>query len=204
MAEMDQKRRVGGIILAAGASSRMNRNKLLLPMPEGGTVLGAVIDQALQAGLDSLVLVSGAQREQVEEIARDKGVAWVYNPDYAQGQSTSMKRGLAALPEQSAALFILGDQPLITAAVYRKLAETYRREGPTIVVPRGEDGERGNPSLIAPELFGELLRITGDVGGRPVLRQHIQEIHYVDVGGVAVLRDIDTLEQYQDMLSTNC
>ncbi len=199
----NQERRVGGVILAAGTSSRMKGNKLLLPMPCGTTVLAAVIDNALQAGLDSLVLVSGSQREAVEEIARQRGVDCVYNPDYEQGQSTSMKRGLDALPEGSAALFILGDQPLISADIYRKLADVYRRDGAKIVVPRGEDGERGNPSLIAPELFHELRQITGDVGGRPVLRAHIHEIQYVAVGGDAVLQDIDTPEQYREMVSAN-
>lgn len=194
---------VGGIILAAGLSSRMKQPKLLLPFDDGNTIIGATIDQALKAKLDDLVLVSGACREQVEAIAAAKGVRSVYNPDYALGQSTSLKRGLDALGPATAAMFILGDQPTIPASVYIALSDAYRAYRPPIVVPRSAEGERGNPSLFAPEMFDELRQIEGDVGGRPVLRKYIEQIMYVDVGEEAVLYDIDTEEQYRALTGIN-
>lgn len=194
------KPKVGGVILAAGLSSRMQRPKLLLPFDAENSIIGATIDQALAAGLDDLLLVSGAYREAVEEIARGKGVRTVYNPDYALGQSASLKRGLDALAPGMAAMFILGDQPRIPARVYRALADAYRARRPRIVAPRSAAGERGNPSLFAPEMFAELRKIEGDTGGRPLLRKYGAHILYVEVEEDAVLQDIDTEEQYRDMI----
>jgi molybdenum cofactor cytidylyltransferase len=187
---------VGGIILAAGLSSRMKQPKLLLPFGAENTIIGVTIDQARAAGLDDLGVISGANREQVEAIAAAKNVRCVYNPDFAQGQSTSLKCGLNALAPDMAAMFILGDQPQIPARVYRAVAEAYRLHQAAIVVPRSVGGERGNPSLFAPEMFAELRRIEGDVGGRPVLRKYIDRILYVETDEISVLQDIDTAEQY--------
>lgn len=196
----NNSRKVGGIILAAGASRRMGQNKLLLPLPDGRTVIETVLDNALSAGLDDLVLISGAERAAIEAAAAGRGVRTVHNPGYEQGQSTSMRQGLLALPTGHAALFILGDQPLIKGDIHARIVSLYRESGARIIAPRGREGRRGNPCLFAPELFGELLAVAGDQGGRPVLSAHAAEISFVDMDDDAVLLDIDTPEQYQNIL----
>lgn len=196
MSKQQPPRRVAGIILAAGASLRMNTNKLLLPWGDS-TIIGTVLANARAAALDKLLLVSGAERKAIEAIAAQYGVETVHNPIFAQGQSTSMQRGLAELEPGYAALFILGDQPLIGSSVYNRLADAYRIDGARIAVPRGQDGKRGNPCLFAPEFFAELRAVQGDKGGRQLLQTHAELVSFVEIGGREVLRDIDTVEQYQ-------
>lgn len=193
------RKAVGGIILAAGRSSRMRQPKLLLPFAGAESVLSVVIRHAREAEIAPLLVVSGAARGAVEALAAAQGVRAVYNPDYAQGQSTSMKRGLAALPPDTAALFILGDQPHIPPALLRRIVEAYQQHDAPLVMPRAKDGTCGNPVLFAPLLFAELMRVEGDTGGRPVLRAHADDIHYVDVDSAAVFADIDTPQQYESM-----
>jgi molybdenum cofactor cytidylyltransferase len=187
---------VVGIILAAGKSSRMGCQKLLLPFGKGDTVLGKTISNAQAANIDPLLVVSGSEREQVEAIAAAKGVSCVFNPDYRQGQSSSIKRGLSALPSEAAALFMLADQPAVGPDVLRRLVEAYKQHGSLIVATRTKKGVSGAPTLFAPSLFNELKCISGDVGGRGVLRAHADEVFHIDIDDDTILWDADSPEQY--------
>ena len=191
------RRRIAGIVLAAGTSTRMGCQKLLLPWAQQNTILGTVLDVVITAGLDQILVVSGSDRKEIEEIAHARGISsLVYNPNYLQGQSASLQRGLSALPAHTAAMFILGDQPYITARMLSALAAAYRQQGAKIVAPRTRDGYRGNPVVFSPALFSELFALSGDIGGRNVIETHIDEILYVDVSTDTVFEDLDTMDQY--------
>ena len=196
--EIKKMRRIAGVVLAAGASRRMGQQKLLLPWGPGNTILGTVLDAVAEAELDQILLVSGADRMEIEAIAREKGINVVYNPRYLQGQSTSLQCGLTALSADTAAMFILGDQPYITRDILSTLATAYRQRGGIIVAPRTPDGRRGHPVVFSPLVFSELRALTGDVGGRSVVEAHKDTIQYIDVSGDDVLRDVDTMAQYLD------
>jgi|WetSurMetagenome_2_1015567.scaffolds.fasta_scaffold149502_2 molybdenum cofactor cytidylyltransferase len=190
-------KRVGGIILAAGKSSRMPVNKLLLPIAGYPTMLDAVIDHAIAAQLSPLIVVSGAKQQAIEAVAQGRGVECVNNPHYETGQSSSLQAGLMALPADTAALILLADQPFITCEIMTSLIAAYQEHEVAAVAPLGANGARGNPVLFAPALFDELMRVSGDSGGRQVLERHWQEVLFLQLGGTAVLTDIDTEEQYQ-------
>ncbi|MDO4581381.1 MAG: nucleotidyltransferase family protein [Bacillota bacterium] len=190
---MSGQKAVGGIILAAGASVRMGQPKLLYRYGQK-TIIGHVLDNALAAQLSPLLLISGAYREEVEAEAAARGVRAVYNPDYAAGQSGSLQAGIAALPPDTAAMFLLGDQPLVPPEVIRQLLEAYQSSDAPIVVPKGGSGMRGNPTIFAPSLFAEINDIEGDIGARQVMAAHIDEVCFVDIGDRAVNFDVDTPE----------
>ena len=123
-------------------------------------------------------------------------VRLVFNPEFEAGQSSSIRRGLDALPPRTAAaLFILADQPLVTASVMTKIIEAHRRTFAPACVPVFE-GERGNPVLFDRTLFGELRGLRGDTGGRVLLEKYQEAIIQVPASK-EVLLDIDTPEDYE-------
>ena len=199
------------IILAAGSSSRMGggRHKLLLPLHDR-PVLAHVLDAVLASQARPVVLVLGHQAEQVRahiaSYATHPDLSIIENPDYLQGMSTSMRLGIELLQsygymkspesEMDSALVLLGDQPLITAQDIDTLIATYRTTGKRIVAPTYE-GKRGNPILFDAGLFPELLKVTGDEGGRSVLERHRDEIATVEMGNPLANIDVDTWEAYQ-------
>jgi molybdenum cofactor cytidylyltransferase len=199
------------IILAAGTSSRMGegRHKLLLQL-NGRPVLAHVIEAALASQARPILLVlgyhAGQVRERLADVIASPDISIVENPDYGQGMSTSMKLGIQMLlsdgykkPQESevdSALFLTGDQPLITAKVIDMVIEAYRRSGRRIVAPL-YDGQRGNPVLFDAGFFPELLEVTGDEGGRSVLKRHTEEVETVEIGDAAAAYDVDTWEAYQ-------
>ncbi|MEJ2558620.1 MAG: selenium cofactor biosynthesis protein YqeC [Anaerolineae bacterium] len=188
--------RVAAIVLAGGASQRFGAPKQLLPW-EGGSLLGHVADTALASRASPVVVVLGHQADACQVALGDRPVTAVVNPDWAQGQSTSVRAGLAALqPNVSAALFLLVDQPRITPAVINALIERHRATLAPVVWPE-HNGRRGNPVLFDHALFPQLARLSGDTGGRPVLQAYADRAERVPVSDPGVLFDIDTPGDYQ-------
>jgi molybdenum cofactor cytidylyltransferase len=188
-----------GIILAAGLSTRLGRNKLLLPMGLKPVVVWTV-ENALASPLDEVILVTGHQQMAVESAVSRLPIRTVHNPDYVDGQSTSLKAGVqAASPWTECYIFFLGDQPLIEPEIVHALLERYRRDQPLIVVPVFA-GQRGNPVLVSTKLRAELLSLSGDAGARPLLEAHADEVATVEVSNPAVRMDIDREEDYEACL----
>jgi molybdenum cofactor cytidylyltransferase len=192
-------RKVAGIILAAGEGSRMGRTKQLLPF-RGKTILECVVDNALAAKLDQVVVVLGHQAELLMPLLEGKGVDAVVNPRYREGQSTSLKAGLAALPEEvDAVLFLLGDQPLITPALIDQIVAAYQTSGSPIVMPVNE-GKRGNPVLFSRETFAGIQALSDDCGARPLFQEYASRLLALPVADTAIHFDIDTEEDYERLL----
>ena len=188
-----QKPRIAGIILAAGKSSRMGAlNKLLIPI-EGKPMVRRAAEAVLGAELAPVCVVTGHQRAEVEEALKGLPVTLVNNENYAAGMSTSLKRGLDALPDDcDGALVALGDMPLITANEIRQLVNAFNPvEGRAIIVPVRR-GKRGNPVLWARRFFGEMTAAGGDVGARHLFNAYPEAIAEVEMASDGVLTDIDT------------
>jgi molybdenum cofactor cytidylyltransferase len=218
---------VAGIILAAGGSSRFGEPKPLLDW-YGKPFIRRVAETALAAGLSPVVIVTGAHAQQVEAAVSDLPVLLVRNEDWQNGQSSSIRVGLAQIapphtesdlptPSHSllcdpshrrvgygrrqrktgAAIFLLADQPQITAAILRALVEEHARTLASIVAPL-VDGQRANPVLFDRITFPELQALKGDAGGR-VLFSHFKAI-YLTWLDESILSDVDTPEDYQKLI----
>ncbi|MBN1890699.1 MAG: nucleotidyltransferase family protein [Thermoflexales bacterium] len=185
---------VAGIILAAGASRRMERPKPLLTW-RGEPFIRRIARTALAAGLWPVVIVTGAHAEEVRAAVADLPVEVSYNPDWEAGQSTSVRAGLSSLPpETGAAIFLLADQPHIPAALVEALVAKHAQTGAPLVAPLvGE--RRGNPVLFDRAAFPELMSLRGDVGGRQLFSRHRAD--YVPWHDSSPLLDIDTPEDYE-------
>ncbi len=188
--------KVLGIVLAGGMSSRLGQPKQLLELG-GRPVLQYVLDAAARAGLEELVVVLGHAAPQVSAAIHLPPTARsVLNPDFATGQSSSLKVGLrAASPEAQAALILLGDQPRIEAATIRSIVEAYRRTGALVVQARYR-GIPGHPVLLDRGVWAQVEAVEGDRGARDLLASHPEWMHRVDVD-TELPADIDTWEDYE-------
>jgi molybdenum cofactor cytidylyltransferase len=193
---------IAAIILAAGASSRMGRPKQLLDWG-GRPLVRVAAEQALAARLDEVIVVVGGAGDAVEAALAGLPLRVIDNPAYAEGQSTSLRAGVAALgPTVAAAVVMLGDQPFVTAAIVERLIAEWRATGTPIVAPSFR-GRRGNPVLFARAIFPELLAVAGDQGARAILAAHAADLRLVRFDDDRPLADIDTLDDYERLVRTN-
>ncbi|WP_149535362.1 NTP transferase domain-containing protein [Siccirubricoccus phaeus] len=189
-------RQVAALVLAAGRSRRMAPlNKLLVTDDTGVPMVTRVVDNVLASRARPVVVVTGYERERVEEALTGRGVIFAHADDYAEGLSASLKAGLAALPKEAEGVVIcLGDMPLVAGPmVDRLLAAFDPEEGRAIVMPTFR-GKQGNPMLWAREFLPEMMTITGDVGARHLVGKHADRVAEVEMADDAVLRDFDTTD----------
>jgi molybdenum cofactor cytidylyltransferase len=185
---------VAGILLAAGEAQRLGRPKQLLEW-RGQPLVRRAAEAALVAGLSPVIVVTGAYGEKVAAALQGLAVQIVSNPDWQSGQSTSIQAGLRALPpETGAAVFLLADQPGLTAEVLRSLVEHHSRELNPILAPL-VDGQRANPVLFDRFTFPDLLALRGDVGGRAIFDKH--RLAYLPWHDQQLRLDIDTLDDWE-------
>ncbi len=190
-----REKRVACIVLAAGRSSRMGpRNKLTEELA-GRPIVRRAVEAALASRCRPVVVVTGHQAEAVAAALEGLEVGIVHNPDFAAGMSTSLKAGLAALPDRlDGAIVALGDMPEIGPAHLDRMISAFEpKEGRSIIVPVFE-GRRGNPVLWGAELFPAMAALSGDVGARQVVADNADCVVELDLQTPAVLVDVDTPE----------
>ena len=186
--------KTAAIVLAAGGSSRFGSPKQLARW-RGQTFIEQVVDVALASKADPIIVVLGAEHDQCQSLLKNKPIKIVVNQRWAEGQSTSMQAGLAALPaEVSCTLFLLIDLPGITPDIINAIIERYRQTRAPLVWPEFA-GQRGHPVLFDRSLFAELNQISGDTGGKPVLKAHQAQAEQVIVTTPTIIQDFDHPEQ---------
>ena len=190
---------VAAIILAAGASERFGQPKMLLDW-RGKPLIAHVADVVLASPARPVVIVLGAHAEEIRRALGERSVQIVVNPNWREGMSASVRAGLAALPSDVAAtLFVLGDQPNITPELLARLIARFRETNAPIVEPRFRD-RPGSPALFSRAMFAELTQITGDKGGRSLIKKYAERVAVVQVNDLTALEDIDTLEDYKHQM----
>ncbi len=187
-------RRIAAIVLAAGRSTRMGGPNKLLADIKGKPLVRIAVEEALASRADPVIVVTGHERDRVESVLAGLTVRFVHNPDFAQGLSTSLKAGLAAVPaDADGAIVCLGDMPQVRAALIdRLIAALDPVRGALIAIPTIA-GKRGNPVVWSRRFFPELAALEGDVGARHLIGGYGEAVVEVPADAAAFV-DVDTPE----------
>ena len=192
--------KVAGIILAAGSSSRMGQAKQLLPL-HGIPLVACVVKEALNSRLDHVFLVLGHMAESVREALGDlisnPRLSALFNPDYQEGMSSSIRTGIRQAGDDFAhAMIILGDMPFISGRIIDDLIVNYiasaRPLGALLV-----GGLRSHPVILSRVFYPDLLKLGGDKGARDLFALHEKVTFLFEPAAPFDPGDIDTPSDYE-------
>lgn len=176
---------IPAILLAAGASTRLGRPKQLLRLPAfgGETLLDHAIGLAQAAGADPIFVVLGAHADEIQQQSQLPDCTVLRNESWSEGMASSVRVGIAAvvkkIPAASRAIFLVCDQPGLTAEHLRQLLAAHTTRPESIAASRYA-GRSGVPSVIPRALFPALLQLKGDRGARSIFEQSGVEIHTIE------------------------
>lgn len=192
---------ISAILLGAGESKRMGENKLLLPWGKK-TILHQSLKTLLNSRVKEVILVVNDHIDPLIRTIHHRRVKVVLNPDYRQGMSRSIQKGVEATdPDSHGILIALADQPFIRSRTIDVLIDAFHERKGRIIVPSFR-GKRGHPVIFPQKFREELLRLVGDEGGKTILGRHPEEVYVVPVKASGVVRDIDTPTDYRKALRT--
>ncbi|WP_100065643.1 molybdenum cofactor cytidylyltransferase [Miniphocaeibacter massiliensis] len=182
------------IILASGESKRMGKNKLLLEL-NGKMIFEYIFDTIKNIQFEEVIVVT--RFKEIEDYSKRLGYKILYNKNYSKGQSSSIKIGVNNTNKKNDYIFFVADQPMISLETIKKLLDAYKKYENQIIIPV-YDGIKGNP-VIFPNYFREdLLKLTGDSGGRKIIKENTHVIKKIDINNDENI-DIDTLEDYESI-----
>jgi molybdenum cofactor cytidylyltransferase len=186
--------RIAALVLAAGRASRMGENKLLIEA-EGKSLVERAVDAALGSRAADVLVVLGHEAAAVRRRLGDRSVEFVENPDYAEGLSTSLRAGVAALGADCDGILVcLADMPDVGPGLLDRMIAAYAPvEGREIVVPT-RAGRRGNPVLWGRRFLPALLETSGDTGARHLIGENAEFVAEIPCEDDSVLTDLDTQE----------
>jgi CTP:molybdopterin cytidylyltransferase MocA len=188
---------IAGIILAAGASSRMGTPKALLDY-RGATFLDRLVG-VLGSVCDPVMVVLGYHAEEIRAKTRAR---FVVNLDPSRGQLSSLQTALAQVPEEAEGfLFMPVDCPSVEAETVGRIVDAFRSKDALLVIPRHE-GRRGHPVCVRRALIAEFLALPAEGQAKEVVRRHGERTYFLDCGDAGVLSDIDDPEAYRVLQET--
>jgi molybdenum cofactor cytidylyltransferase len=188
------------VILSAGESSRMGRPKALLPI-DGVRFIEKIVTALKSTRVGEIVAVLGHNADEMRQKISDLPVTIVVNPDYKQGQLSSLIAAIRNIESGEkhrvdAILVHLVDHPYINADLVNVMIDRFYETKKLIVVPRHQ-GRRGHPVIFSRALFPELLAAPVDQGAKTVVHAHRDQTLEIDTDDAGVTIDIDTPDEYQ-------
>jgi molybdenum cofactor cytidylyltransferase len=182
------------VLLAAGRSSRMGGPNKLVALFEGKPLVRRTAERVVASNASGVVVVTGHQGERVHAALAGLKLAMADNPHFAEGLSSSLKAGIANVPDTAAgAMIVLGDMPGVSSADIDQLIEAFRKSGGKAVVRASYGGKRGNPVILPRALFASVSHLEGDTGARHLVEAGDVEVIDVEIGPAAAV-DVDTPE----------
>jgi molybdenum cofactor cytidylyltransferase len=190
--------KVTALLLAAGQSRRMGTKNKLLQDWNGKPLVKWVADSLGHSYVNQTIVVTGHEADQVRDCLSELDLEFVHNPDFEDGLSTSLIKGLMAVPADSDAVLIcLGDMPSITNKQLNTLINAYDPDNAAAICIPTFEGKRGNPVLWNRDFIPEMMAIKGDSGARHLLGIYAGDVYEVPMSNTAILSDIDTPEALQ-------
>ena len=200
---MQSKSPTAGVILAAGESIRFGKPKQLLKLKDR-YLIDWVLDAAIGSRLEKTLLVLGHQHQKIlnamGEKARQPDLEIVINSNFQNGQSTSLQAGVSRIRKAyPSIMFLLGDQPMLSADIIDALLEQFWSSDKDICVPV-YDGKRGNPVIFSNKFYDLLEEIKGDIGARNLIKNHPDLVGEVEINNPLCFMDIDTQGDYDKLI----
>jgi molybdenum cofactor cytidylyltransferase len=195
--------KTAGIILAAGASVRFGQPKQLIKLWDK-YLIEWVLDAALNSRLQTVVLVLGHEHQAILQALGAKadhpGLKVVINPNYRDGQSTSLKAGLTCVRQAfSSVMYLLADQPMINSDAIDRMLDQFHNSDKDICVPVFE-GRRGTPTIFKRPIYEEIMMIDGDIGARNIIAKKAERVLYAKIKDPKCFFDIDSQEDLKNLL----
>lgn len=191
---------ISAIILAAGMSTRMGRPKQLLKVGYS-TLIRIITENVLVSNVDEVHVVTGYKQKEVSAAIDDLPVKVVFNPRYKEGQGTSLALGAKSISDSTSALLVfMVDQPMISASLINMLIAEFQKRSCLALRPVC-NGLPGHPVIFSGALIDELKSLSGDKGARQALKKLEDRVVYFSVGDEAVIFDIDTPKDYEDLIA---
>ena len=183
---------MNGIILASGFSTRMGKNKLLMKI-NNEEIISRVIKEVKKSNISNIILV--AREKTILDIGKLENVKVVENKEAYLGQSSSIKIGINNSNIDEDFMFFCGDQPFIDFKSINKLIEASKKARESIIIPKVNE-KTGSPVIFSKIYKKDLGLLTGDIGGREVIRKNKEKVVYVEIMNPLFLEDVDTNEDY--------
>lgn len=191
-----KRKKLSCIVLAAGKSTRMGSQKLLLPF-ENSSIIRSVAEKTLNSNACETLVVVGSDRDKIAGELADFAVRLVENKKYDEGMLSSVQAGVEAVSPVSAGMIVLlGDQPMVSVAVINCLITAFQKTEKGLIIPTF-NGKRGHPVLISSKYKSAIQTLNPELGLRELFTKNSHEVLEVEAGTVNILKDIDTPEDYQ-------
>ena len=188
---------VTALILAAGESKRMGQPKMVMPFGKT-TVIEQVIRETTRSRTDYIHVVTGAFPDMIKEKIESYPVSHSENKNYKSGMITSIQSGIQNMrKDTTAVIIILGDQPMVPSSVIDELIAAYI-ESDKGIIQAVFNGKRGHPVIIDKKYFTDIVGLADKNNLRDLMQDHPGDILEVNTGSPEILRDIDTLEDYEN------
>jgi len=186
---------VGCLILAAGMSTRMKQQKLIMPYGSQSFV-ESIVEKAMASLAQKTLMVVGSDQKAVMAKVAHLQPALVYNRRYPEGMLSSVQCGVLALGDCEAIVILLGDQPMVTTATIDALISAWIKSKKGLVVPTFK-GKRGHPVLIDMKYKQLIQKLNGNIGLKELFQKQKDDILEIEINSDDILKDIDTPEDYE-------
>jgi CTP:molybdopterin cytidylyltransferase MocA len=197
---LNQPKKVSSIILAAGKSTRMGTQKLLLPY-ENTSIIKSIVTKSMNSNVKDTIVVLGSHKNEIKKELNKLSIQFADNNHFENGMLSSVQKGISVVPKNiDGVLILLGDQPMVSCNLINRLIAVFNKTSKGIIVPIFE-GKRGHPLLISKKYFNKINKLNPAIGLRELLNTHNSDVLEIAVQIDVILKDIDTPEDYQ--LATN-
>ena len=189
---------ISAILLAAGQSKRMNGENKLAKEIQGIPLIKLSVKNILASSINELIIVFGYQKEIIEKlIDKNEKIKFFFNKDFESGMASSIKTGLDNLSEKTEAFFIcLGDMPMVSTNIYNQLIKS--KDNNEIIVPTYK-GQQGNPVLFSKSMKEKIMKISGDVGAKKILKLNKDKILNLEINNQGITKGFDTQDDFNSL-----
>ena len=192
--------KISGVLLAAGKSHRMGKNKLLMPFGSH-TVIEETLSNMIESGLKEVLVITGFQNEVVEDIIKrgfGESIRTVFNEKYDLGRAESIKCALRNIsPESDAALFMVADKPTVRSDLIKRAIAFYNDKQPSILYVESPIG-RGHPVIFSKAVYNDLLNLEGEPSGNEIFEKYRDDTVFINDPEPQI--DVDTEEDYDRVI----